>query len=143
MIRLLPFIALGLLVSLHAQAQLQTQTHTIKGNVCVNTGGQLYWTGDGTCGSQHERTGDDDLDRAVGLCDSHRTSVGNTMITTYPGQTEPEYVYDSGWNDKPLYACSKVYSAWYKSDAVRKDREAKEQDKRDLDFVQGYSRGLK
>lgn len=79
----------------------------------------------------HPRTGDPDLDRAVAICDEPGRSVHSNTIPDFP-------LWSPGYE-----SCAAVISAWEKSDAARRQREAKDKAEADRAWLDSYAKGLK
>lgn len=78
--------------------------------------------------------GDDDLGRAMTLCEAHTLPI----TAVYPEGGHPHPGYRQGWE-----ACGKVLAAWKQSETARQQREAEEQAARDKAWVEEFARGLK
>lgn len=79
---------------------------------------------------RHAVTGDADLDKAVAICDAHRTYEGV--------QTFPETVsYERGFE-----GCGRVIDRWGKSEAARREAEWQAKVATDRAFVEQYVKGL-
>ena len=100
-----------------------------EGRFAFSTHNWLESCGDSTgdiC--SHPQTYDNsDLGKAMAICDRHKQPTGMVFDVLPP---QAEYAYESAWQ-----TCNAVAEKWAKTETARKQREAEEQEKRDLEFV--------
>lgn len=69
-----------------------------------------------------------DLDRAMAICREHTHATGQIIATNPPSE---EVIFDETW----MKSCSRIEDKWNHSEAAKAEREAREQEQRDLEFV--------
>lgn len=78
---------------------------------------------------------DTPVGRAMALCARHEVPNG----IAYPEGGHPPYPHANGWEE----ACAKLARMWETTETAKRQREAVEQEKRDLEFVNGVAAGAK
>lgn len=78
---------------------------------------------------------DTPVGKAMALCARHEVPNG----IAYPEGGHPPYPHANGWEE----ACAKLARMWEGSETAKRQREAVEQEKRDLEFVNGVAAGAK
>lgn len=75
------------------------------------------------------------IDRAMNICKKHKIVENNVVFlqnsnAMYPEINNHPYYYDDKWKN-----CSKIENKWNESETAKKLKAEKEQEQRDLDFV--------